>query len=218
MEKFEEKLSTWELFLGEIARNIYPSKALIQSQLQFLVEREVCSEGRFQALIAVRYMAAYEQAINEYLHPPADFKQANIKAELIHFGSIFEGLLEIFLVSQFRKNEITASLYNSWFPKNNNELLINADCLSKKQKNNRFEKLTFNASIDCFAAWNKHQNGDAPRFGNFVSLMHSLREQRNDVHVDHMVDTGGVHEEYKLVEIRNKWDGFVSMVKGKISE
>lgn len=216
MEKVEEKLSTWELFLGEITRNISPSKELIQEQLSFLVKHEACNDKRCQALVAVRYMAAYEQAINEYLHPPLDFKQANIKAELIHFGSIFEGLLEIFLVSQFRKNEISTSLYNSWFPENKNELLIHEDCLSKRQKNGRFIKLTFNLSIDCFAAWNKHQNGDDSKLGDYVRLMHSLREQRNDVHVDHMVYTGGVHEEHKLVEIREKWDGFVYIVKSEI--
>lgn len=216
MKNSQDNLSTWELFLGEITRNICPSKTSIEMQLLFLVERNVCSEKRFRALTAVRYMAAYEQAINEYLHPPSDFKQANIKAELIHFGSIFEGLLEIFLASQFRKNEITASLYDSWFPKNNNELLIHEDCLSKKLKNGRHQKLSFNASIDCFAAWNKHKNGDDSKLGDYARLMHSLREQRNDVHVDHMVYTGGVHEEHKLVEVREKWDGFVAMVNVRV--
>jgi hypothetical protein len=161
-------------------------------------------------------MAAYEQAINEYLHPPLDFKQANIKAELIHFGGLFEGMLEVFLVSQFLKNEITSSPYNSWLSGNYSDLLIHEECLAKKQKKGHLRNLTFNASIDCFSEWNKHTNGDDHDFKNYVSLMHTLRNQRNNVHVNHMVYAGGLYEEHKLVEVREKWDGFVELVKRKI--
>lgn len=215
MSGIEEKLSTWELFLGEITRNINPSKDVIRRQLSFLIEHKACNQSRYEALVAVRFMAAYEQAINEYLHPPSDFKQANIKAELIHFGSIFEGLLEVFLASRFHKNEITSTLYKSWFP--GGDLFIYEDCLAKKQKNGRRQNLTFNASIECFGKWNQHINGENPDFKNYISLMHSLRSQRNNVHVSHIVDNGGLHhEEHKLVEIREKWDGFVDLVERKV--
>lgn len=214
MSRIEEKLSTWELFLGEITRNINPSKEVIQKQLKFLIEREACSQNRYEALVAVRFMAAYEQAINEYLHPPSDFKQANIKAELIHFGGLFEGLLEVFLASKFHKNVITSTLYKSWFP--GSDLLIHEDCLAKKQKKGQPRNLTFKASIDCFAEWNKHLNGDDVSFVDYSSLMDSLRIERNNVHVSHMVNKGGLHEEHKLVEVREKWDGFVDLVKLKI--
>lgn len=187
-------------------------------QLQFLVDLKACTENRYKALVSVRLMAAYEQAINEYLHPPMDFKQANIKAELIHFGSLFEGLLEVFLVSQFHNNELTSSLYNSWFSEHKSELLVHDDCLAKKQKNGRQQNFTFNTSIECFAAWNKHVNGDDPNFKEYAVLMHSLRSQRNNVHVSHMVDNGGLLEEHKLVEVREKWNGFVNLVARKMRE
>lgn len=216
MSVIDEELSTWELFLREITRNINPSKDLIEKQLLFLVERNACKQSRYEALVAVRFMAAYEQAINEYLHPPLDFKQANIKAELIHFGSLFEGLLEVFLASKFNNKEITNSLYNSWFPKYKCNLLVHEDCLAKKQKNGRLQNLTFNVSIKCFTEWNKHANGENPNFKNYIGLMDSLRIQRNNVHVSHMVDKGSFHEEHKLVEVREKWNGFVDLVKNKI--
>ena len=140
----DQQLSTWELFLGEIVRNINPSKDSIQNQLLFLIEGNFCNHRKYDALVAVRFMASYEEAINEYMHPPTDFKQANIKAELIHFGGLFEGILEIFLASQFQKNIITSQLYSSWFPANKSDLLIHEECLSKKQKNGRLQKLSFN--------------------------------------------------------------------------
>ena len=72
-------MAIWELFLGEISRNINPNKQKIIRNLQFLLDTNSCSEKRFEAIVSVRNMAAYEQAINEYLHPPVDFKQANIE-------------------------------------------------------------------------------------------------------------------------------------------
>lgn len=216
MSEFEVKLSTWELFLGELTRNIKPRKEVILEQLKFLVDHKACTENKYIALVSVRVMAAYEQAINEYLHPPMDFKQANIKAELIHFGSLFEGVLELFLASNFNKEEITSIKYNSWFPDNKCELVLNCDCLAKKQKGGRYQNLTFNASIMCFSEWNKHANGDSPDFKHYIGLMNALRIQRNNVHVNHMVEKGAFHEEHKLVEIREKWDGFVDLVKSTI--
>ncbi|SEH05009.1 hypothetical protein [Candidatus Venteria ishoeyi] len=96
-------LSTWELFLGEISRNISPDKDGIENNLKFLVDRNACAVEYFNAIVSVRYMAAYEQAINEYLHPPTEFKQANIKAELIHFGSLFESLSGILLSNLYNR-------------------------------------------------------------------------------------------------------------------
>ncbi len=32
-------------------------------------------------------MASFEAGINQYLHPPIELKQANIKAEMIHIGT-----------------------------------------------------------------------------------------------------------------------------------
>lgn len=212
MEKTEETFSTWELFLGEIRRNIKPQKTEIEDQLAFLTIQGVCDEKKYKSLVSVRFMAAYEQAINEYLHPPADFKQANIKAELIHFGSIFEGLLEVFLVSQFRKNRITAQPNKNWLKK---DLVEHENCLAKKRKGTPY-KLSFNQSIECLAEWNKSENKNDSNIKYYVDLINQLRNERNKIHVNQMVDSSGLHEEYRLVEIREKWDGFVSVVKDKI--
>lgn len=212
-----DTLSTWELFLGEISRNISPSKNEIVNSLEFLKLKNACSEKRFEAIVSVRYMAAYEQAINEYLHPPADFKQANIKAELIHFGSLFEGVSEILLANLYSSNKFTLSDYNSWFSKQKaNEILVNDERLSKKQKNGRVQALSFKGVIDALSGWNKNKNNDDPLFSEFVRVIDMLRNERNMVHVNQMVSTSTLHEEHKLVEVREKWFKFIQIIEKQI--
>lgn len=212
-----EKLSVWELFLGEIKRNISPSKETIEKQLSFLLKKSLCSEEKYNAIVAVRYMAAYEQSINEYLHPPLDFKQANIKAELIHFGSIFEGIFEIILVSLYRNKAITAENYNIWFPNNKAiEFVIHEEKLSKKQKNKQIRPLQFKAMIDCLLKWNRQDNDANQEIHDFIKLADMLRIERNNVHISHMVSTSIFHEEYKLVKVREQWEKFLEVIKHKI--
>ena len=207
----------WELFLGEIKRNISPTKEFIEKQLSFLLKKGLCSEEKYNAIVAVRYMAAYEQAVNEYLHPPLDFKQANIKAELIHFGSIFEGSFEIFLVSLHKNKSITAENYNVWFPNNKVvEFVIHEEKLSKKQKNKQIRSLQFKAMIDCLSKWNWHANDANEEIHDFIRLADMLRIERNNVHISHMVSTSIFHEEYKLVEVREQWEKFIEVIKHKI--
>ncbi|HOS56394.1 MAG TPA: hypothetical protein PK385_10085 [Spirochaetota bacterium] len=86
-----EKLSIWELFLSELMRNIKPSKPEIENQFKYFIEKKFCTEKNYNNLINVRFFAAYEQAINEYLHPPEEWRQGNIKSEMIHLGTIYEG-------------------------------------------------------------------------------------------------------------------------------
>ena len=216
MNKYDE-LSTWELFLREISRNIEPSKKTIEEILSFLIKNNACSQKRFEAICSVRYMAAYEQAINEYLHPPDDFKQANIKAELIHFGSLFEGLSEILLVRLHTKGEITLEDFNLWFIKNKaHDIVVKNEQLSKKQKNGRVQSLSFKGVLDCLLQWNRHKNNADEEFYDFIRAMDMLRNERNSVHVNQMVSTNIIHEEYKLVEIREKWLRFARIIEGKI--
>jgi hypothetical protein len=211
------ELSVWELFLEEIKRNITPSKESIKDQLSFLIKGSLCSEEKYSAIVAVRYMAAYEQSVNEYLHPPLDFKQANIKAELIHFGSIFEGLFEITLVSLYKNKAITTENYNTWFPNNKAiDLIIHEEKLSKKQKNKQIRPLQFKSMIDCLLKWNEHKNNENKEIHDFIKLADTLRVERNNVHISHMVSTSIFHEEYKLVKVREQWDRFISTIKQKI--
>ncbi|ELB2044082.1 hypothetical protein AB0533_004081 [Vibrio parahaemolyticus] len=209
--------ATWELFLGEISRNISPSKKDIVASLSFLQERQLCSKERFDAIIAVRYMASYEQAINEYLHPPIDFKQANIKAELIHFGSVFESLLEVLLVNLYKNKKITLEKYNTWFSSSKaNELVIDGERLAKKHKNGRVQAMSFKAGIDTLKAWNKNENNESSNIADQIRMIDMLRQERNSVHVNQMVETSIQHEEYRLVEVREKWLKFVSTVNEQI--
>jgi len=210
-------MATWELFLSEIRRNISPSKTEIIKSLEFLLDRKACSEKRFEAIVSVRYMAAYEQAINEYLHPPVDFKQANIKAELIHFGSLFEGVSEILLAHLFNNKKFTLSDYNYWFPKQPaHGLEVNDERLSKKQKSGRLQALSFKGVIDCLYFWNKTKNSADSQFSEFLKVIDMLRSERNMVHVNQMVSANILHEEYKLVEVREKWLKFMQLIEKQI--
>ena len=210
-------MATWELFLSEIRRNINPNKEDIIGSLEFLLVRKACSEKRFEAIVSVRYMAAYEQAINEYLHPPADFKQANIKAELIHFGSLFEGVSEILLAHLYKSKSFTLSDYNMWFPNQPaHRLVVNDERLSKKQNNGRIKALSFKGVIDCLSSWNKNKNSADLQFSDFLKVIDMLRNERNLVHVNQMVTTSIFHEEHKLVEVREKWLKFMQLIEKQI--
>ncbi|MBL7178163.1 MAG: hypothetical protein ISS66_20255 [Desulfobacteraceae bacterium] len=90
-------LSTWELFREELERNVQPKETEIQEQFKFLSDFNLCDGDTCANFVQVRYMAAYEQVINEYLHPPLVWKQGNVKSELLHLGTIYEGLLSISL-------------------------------------------------------------------------------------------------------------------------
>lgn len=213
-----ELMSTWELFLSEICRNVSPNKNEIDKSLNYLLKHQACSEIRYKAIVSVRYMAAYEQAINEYLHPPLDFKQANIKAELIHFGSLFEGLSEVLLVHLYKNKSFSLNDYKQWFPKQKfNELVINKEMISKKYKNNRTQALSFKAVIDCLSCWNKNKNSSNSEFIDFLRVIDALRKERNTVHVNQMAQTKIFHDEYRLVEVREKWLKFVKLIELEIT-
>ncbi len=212
---YENRMATWELFLGEICRNINPTREDIIDSLAFLYEQNACSSHRLDALVSVRYMAAYEQAINEYLHPPIDFKQANMKAELIHFGSVFEGLSEILLSQLYKSNRFTVDDYNSWFPKQRAfDLKIDNERLFKKQKSGRLQALTFKGVIDCLKSWNIKANKSDDDLADYLKVIDMLRNERNKVHVNEMVNVSLKHEEYKLVEVREKWVSFIKLIEG----
>jgi hypothetical protein len=49
-----------------------------------------------------------------------------------------------------------------------------------------------------------------------VSAFDSLRKERNKVHVDAMVNENIFHEEFKLVEVREKWDRFLKLIEDLI--
>jgi len=209
-----DSMATWELFLGEVRRNINPNKEEIINNLRFLLDRKACTEKRFEAIVSVRHMAAYEQAINEYLHPPVDFKQANIKAELIHFGGLFEGVSEILLVNLYKSKAFTLDDYNNWFSKQRAYgLEVEDERLLKKQKGGRLQALSFKGVIDCLSAWNKNKNSNDAQFSGYLSVIGMLRNERNMVHVNQMVSAGIFHEEYKLVEVREKWLKFIQLIE-----
>jgi len=97
-----EVLSTWELFLLEIKRNISPKKDKIEKQFNFLKEKKLCDESTYNKLVEVRYIAAFEAAIVDFLHPPIEWKIGNVKAEILHLGTIYEGLMEIVIKNKFK--------------------------------------------------------------------------------------------------------------------
>lgn len=145
-----------------------------------------------------------------------NFKQANIKAELIHFGSLFEGVSEILLANLFNNKKFNLADYNSWFSKQQAYgLLVEDERLSKKQKKGRIQALSFKGVIDTLSFWNKNKNQDDLEFSEFIRAIDMLRSERNMVHVNQMVSST-LHEEYKLVEIREKWLNFIKIIKKKI--
>ncbi|MCL1074605.1 hypothetical protein [Shewanella dokdonensis] len=146
-----------------------------------------------------------------------DFKQANIKAELIHFGSVFEGLLEVLVVNLYKNKKITLEKYNNWISSSKaKELVINGERLAKKNNSGRVQAMTFKAAIDSLKAWNKHENNENSDIADLIRVIDMLRQERNSVHINQMVETSIQHEEYRLVEVREKWLKFVNIVNKQI--
>ena len=209
-------LSTWELFLGEIERNIHPSKGKIEESLRFLLSGGFCSEKKFKAIVAVRSMAAYEQAINEYLHPPQNFKQANIKAEYIHFGSLFESILGILLSDLVSRKVFTPIEYKMATKRDVHAINVHDGEPSGTTKKDKITFFTFKIMIDCLSVWNKEKNNTDQEFVEYLRISDQLRNERNSVHINKMVDMDLIHEEYRLVEIREKWVHFIAFVKNTL--
>ena len=116
------------------------------------------------------------------------------------------------------KNKIfSLSDYNEWFPKQAAyKLRVSEERLSKEQKNGRLQALSFKAVIDCLSSWNKNKNKADPEFSEYLKVIDMLRNERNMVHINQMVNTSILHEEYKLVEVREKWFKFILLIEKQI--
>lgn len=100
------QLSPWELFRDELERNIKPTKTQISEKYQFVQSAFSglpSYNDSFERIVQVRLMAAYEQALMEYLHLNQPYLQASVKAEIIHIASIVEHLLQLTLL-KFKPN------------------------------------------------------------------------------------------------------------------
>ena len=110
-------LSTWELFRDEIDRNISPNIEMIEQQLLFLVERNICNQADFSKITKVRLMASHEQAISEYLHNRGIYRQASLKAETVFLASTIEYLLEKLLNFYVATGIVAQGDFDNIFPK-----------------------------------------------------------------------------------------------------
>jgi len=182
-------LSTWELFRDELDRNISPNLEMIEQQLLFLVERNICSEADFSKITKVRLMASHEQAISEYLHNRGIFRQASLKAETVYLASIIEFLLSKIL-KYFEDRKIISR---------DNIIRI----IPQYPKRKTFDQLIKTA---------KHfpQFSDKLRFS-----LNELREERNRVHIDAICpnDTALFNEENLVLKFRKLFDDFISYIR-----
>ncbi|SEH05010.1 hypothetical protein [Candidatus Venteria ishoeyi] len=107
--------------------------------------------------------------------------------------------------------------YNSWFTAQTaHDLVIENRLLCKKQANGYIKSLSFKGIIDTLSYWNQNKNSSDAQFSDFIRVMNTLREERNMVHINAMVSSNMLHQEHKLVEIREKWLDFVAIIKDKI--
>lgn len=186
-----EVLSTWELFLLEIKRNISPKKDEIENQFIFLKEKNLYDESTYNKLIEVRYIAAFEAAIVEFLHPPIEWKIGNVKAEILHLGTIYEGLLVI-IVKNLEKNG----------------KIMKEELIKIKKDYTSPEKLTFIQLIKIMNSKNL--------FSEIIKKIDEVREERNKIHLTKIAPTsqGEVSsEEFRAIEYRLKLDRFLEEIK-----
>jgi len=198
-------LSTWELFREELERNIQPKEGEIQAQFKFLLDAQLCNEELYENLVHVRYMAAYEQVVNEHLHPPLAWKQGNVKSELLHLGTIYEGLLSVFLKALIDKGILRE--------KDVRNGLRRAYSQFKKQKSEPSFNQLINMAKD-------YSNSLGKPFGSnlkdVLGVADELRKERNKVHLRAISPSGFnevAYEEYRAVKIRRKLNALVEIIE-----
>lgn len=183
-------LAAWEQFKEELLRNLSPNKDAIEKQISYLVKNNLCDQDKYEKLIHTRLMASYEAGINQYLHPPLELKQANIKAEMIHIGTIVEALLKILIDNMLKKQIV---------------ILQDVKAFAKQYP----RKITFKQMID-------FTNASTDMDEQVIKKMHELREERNKVHIDAIISPNFGElsfEEYRVIEYRNKLDFIINEIK-----
>jgi len=177
------ELSAWESFRAELERNLSPNEQMIREQYIFLCRNDYCDAVQYEKLVQVRLMASYESCINSFLHPAAELKQGNLKAETIHLGTIVEALLKMVIDKMYRDGKLTMTdirAYAKTYPKS----------------------ITFMQSIDLF-----YLLADFDR--EFRTMLHELRAERNKVHlsvIQVLVDGEYDFEEFRVIRFRRKME------------
>jgi hypothetical protein len=185
-----EHRSTWELFREELNRNINPNEQQIRASFRFLIDKGYCDTAYLDKLVHVRLMASYEAGINEFLHPPVELKQGNVKAEIIHIGTLVEALLRLVIDFMLRENRISRqdiTAYASKYPR----------------------EMTFKQIIDISYLMNNFDT-------DFYKILNALREERNKVHVGAIMKATNEEldfEEYRAIEFRRKLDHLIWVMK-----
>lgn len=190
-------LSTWELFRAELARNVRPDRRAISNSLHFL--RPLCPGDTLQQIINVRYMAAYEETVAKHLHVDCAWKAAHIKAEFLHLGTCFEGVLEVVALALYDHGKFT--------PGTNTSKLASFRAGGPHPSFYMLIKtLRFEAS-----------QGQNRRFSpETLSVADELRRERNKVHVYNIIPTADdqrIHEEFRLARARARWPILLSEAK-----
>jgi hypothetical protein len=132
-------------------------------------------------------MAAFNQAIVEYLHPKLIYKQACVKAETLHFGTIYETVIKYYLIHKTKQKKSSKNEVSKVKPKESFYSLIQ-----------RFKEVSGNLFDE-----------------SFIKMLHKLREDRNTIHFleKYNIPEGEVvHEEFKLIEYRNKFNYFIQQI------
>jgi hypothetical protein len=186
----QDNLPAWELFREELRRNINPNEQQIKKDFGFLVEKGYCPNSDLEKLVHVRLMASYEAGLNEYLHPPLELKQGNIKAEIIHIGTLVEALLRMVVDKMLRDkklNEKDIKAFATRYPK----------------------ETTFKQIIDISYLMNNFDS-------DFYKILNALRDERNKVHIGAIMKTTSEEldfEEYRAIEFRRKLDHLLWVMK-----
>jgi len=180
----------WELFRAELLRNLTPAEDEIRKSYRFLVEKKYSNEQSFEKIVESRLMAAFEAGINEYLHPPIRIKEANIKAEIIHIGSIVESLLLMMIALMLESKKLSITDIRAIAPKYPNPP-------------------TFKQAIDITYIMNIFDK-------DFYTVLNELRAERNNVHlsaVNSFSKGESPYEGYRVAKYRIKLDYLLKIMK-----
>lgn len=181
------QLAAWEIFRSEIERNVRPADDEIAKLFNPLLDKNVIDQNCFEALVMIRQMAAFNQAIVEYLHPKLIYKQACVKAETLHFGTLYETIIKFYLIYKSKQKKSSKNEVSKVKPKESFYSLIQ-----------KFKEVSSNIFDE-----------------SFFKMLHRLREDRNKIHFlekFNIPEGEVVHEEFKLIEYRNKFNYFIQQL------
>jgi len=199
-------LPIWQLFKEELELSVVPKRDETIALLNELLNQTIINEIQLGRLIQVREMAFFEEALIDYLHAPFDWKQASIKAEFVHLGTLFEALLGFLTKKLFNQGKVDLAFIRSCDISGEENKLID----KINQVNLSFNNYCVITSkyIRGYIINNTVTSVRKVSLNELIRTINELREERNKVHINKINPRNileDVHDLPRLITTRSRF-------------